>query len=63
MDRELIYEYLDSHDGDIDIADMNAWLRDVQEDRDRWIEEREEEQHKSGFYSFQDTLDMYRRER
>ncbi len=63
MDRELIYEYLDSHDGDIDIADMNTWLRDVQENRDRWIEEREEEQHQSGFYSFQDTINMYRRER
>lgn len=63
MNRELIYEYLDSHDGEIDFNDMCAWLRDAQEAHDRWIEEREEEQHSSGFYASQDTLNMYRRER
>lgn len=33
------------------------------EEREYLIEEIEERQHKSGFYAFQDLMDMYRRER
>ena len=37
--------------------------QDAYEEHQRWVEEREEEQHRSGFYAFQDLMEMYRRER
>lgn len=55
---EIISEY-DEHD-EIDLAEI---LREQEERRQALIEEIEERQHNSGFYAFQDTLDMYRRER
>ena len=37
--------------------------QDAYEDYQMWVEEREEEQHQSGLYAFQDLMEMYRRER
>ena len=36
--------------------------REAEEERERTIEELEERQHDSGFYAFQDTMEIYRRE-
>ena len=55
---DIISEY-DEND-EIDLAEI---LREQEERRQALIEEIEERQHNSGFYAFQDTLDMYRRER
>ena len=37
--------------------------REAFEEHERFVEEVEERQHKSGFYAFQDMLEMYRNER
>lgn len=37
--------------------------REAAEERERMIEEQEEYQEKSGFYTFQDLMEMYRNER
>lgn len=38
-------------------------LKEEYEQRERLIEDVEERQHQSGFYAFQDLIDMYKRER
>lgn len=62
MTKEQLIEMLDEYeDGEeIDLAEI---LREQEERRARLIEEIEERQHNNGFYTFQDTLEMYRRER
>ena len=37
--------------------------REAAEERERMIEEQEEYQHNSGFYAFQELIEMYRNER
>ena len=59
--RELM-EYLAEHNVDDD-TDINELLEDIEQHRQQMIEEIEERQHASGFYSFQDTMEMMRRER
>lgn len=46
-----------------DDTDLNEIYRDIDEERQRKIEEQEERQHASGMYAQQDLIDMYRRER
>lgn len=46
-----------------DGTDINEIYRDIDEERQRKIEEQEERQHASGMYAQQDLIDMYRRER
>ena len=62
MTKEQLIEMLDEYeDGEeIDLAEI---LREQEERRARLIEEIEERQHNNGFYTFQYTLEMYRRER
>ena len=62
MTKEWLMDYLeDLEDGEE--VNMNQIIRDYEEGHARYIEELEEEQHASGFYAFQDLLDMYHRER
>lgn len=46
-----------------DDTDINEVFRDMDEERQRKIEEQEERQHASGMYAQQDLIDMYRIER
>lgn len=62
MTKEWLMDYLEDLEDDEEV-NMNQIIRDYEEGRARYIEELEEEQHASGFYAFQDKLDMYRRER
>ena len=41
----------------------NRCEAEAEEERERIIEELEERQHQSGFYVFQDLMEMYRSER
>ena len=41
---------------------IRDYLRSVEESNRELIEELEEEQHRSGFYAFQDLMAMHRRE-
>ena len=62
MTKEHLIELLEGYDDDEEV-DLNELMRDVEEERERRIEELEERQHQSGFYAFQDMMDMRRRER
>lgn len=62
MTKEQLLLLLDGYEDDEEI-DLNELARDVEEERERRIEELEERQHQSGFYAFQDQMDMWRRER
>lgn len=62
MTKEWLQAYLEDLEDDEEI-NLNEIARDYYEGRERYIEELEEEQHASGFYAFQDKLEMYRRER
>ena len=42
---------------------VKEYLRDAEQAHNEYIELLEEEQHKSGFYVFQDKMEMWRRER
>lgn len=44
-------------------VDLNELSRLIEEDRQACIEEIEERQHNTGFYTFQDALAMYHYER
>lgn len=55
---QIISEY-----GEYDEIDLAEIMREQEERRQALIEEIEEWQHNSGFYVFQDTIEMYRRER
>ena len=46
-----------------DEVDLNELERIRAEERAEMIESIEERQHDSGFYAFQDKIEMYRRER
>ena len=60
--KDWLQDYLEDLEDDEEI-DLGQIERDYAEERERYIEDLEERQHDSGFYSFQDTLWMYRRER
>lgn len=65
MTKEQLLNFLEGYEDDeeIDLYELNRLIQEQAEEHERWLEEREEEQHASGFYAFQDTLEMYRRER
>ena len=60
--KSQILDWLDYYEDDdeIDLTHMERELAEWERER---IEELEERQHNSGFYAFQDLMDMYRRER
>ena len=64
MTKREMMDFLSHYDEEdqIDEYEMAEYIRDIEEARERMIEEIEERQHASGFYAFQDTMDMYRRE-
>lgn len=65
MTKAELIELLDGLDDDeqVTASDIRQWEREAAEERERFIEELEERQHQSGFYAFQDRLEMFRRER
>lgn len=65
MTKAELVELLDGLDDDEEItpSDIRQLEREAAEERERFIDELEERQHQSGFYAFQDRLEMYRRER
>lgn len=65
MTKAELIELLDGLDDDeqVTASDIRQWEREAAEERERFIEELEERQHESGFYAFQDRLEMFRRER
>lgn len=62
MTKEQLMLLIDNYDDDEEI-DLNELTREFEEEKERRIEELEERQHQSGFYAFQDLMDMWRRER
>lgn len=65
MTKAELIELLDGLDDDeqVTASDIRQWEREAAEERERFIEELEERQHESGFYAFQDRLEMFGRER
>ena len=66
MTKDEILEYLDEYDSneEVDLKELEReYLRDLHEREAALIERLEEEQHNSGFYAFQDQMEMMRRER
>lgn len=65
MTKSELIELLEDIDDDEEVtpSDIRKWEREAAEERERFIDELEERQHQSGFYAFQDRLEMYRRER
>ena len=59
MTKQQMIELLDEYEDDEDISDL---LQDLEERHLELIDELEERQHASGFYAFQDLMDMRRRE-
>ena len=57
---ELCDRYGIEEDDEVDLNDLECLMA---EEREELIERIEERQHNSGFYVFQDTMEMYRRER
>lgn len=57
---ELCDRYGIEEDDEIDINELER-LR--AEEHEEFVERIEDYQHDSGFYAFQDTMEMYRRER
>ena len=62
MTKEELLRLMDGLDDD-DEVDIPRLLRERAEAHEALVEEIEERQHQSGFYAFQDRLEMYRRER
>lgn len=62
MTKAELLQYLDILDCDDEI-DLNELQMEIELDRAAYIEELEERQHQSGFYEFQDLMEMRRRER
>lgn len=62
MTKEKLLEILEDYadDEEIDLAKLEE---EEYEAHQRFVEELEEYQHQSGFYAFQDLMDMWRRER
>lgn len=64
MTKAELIELLDRYGYDEDDeVDLNELERARAEERAELVERIEERQHDSGFYAFQDTMEMYRRER
>lgn len=65
MTKAELIELLEDLDDDAEVTahDVREWEREAAEERELYIDELEERQHQSGFYAFQDRLEMYRRER
>lgn len=65
MTKAELIELLDGVDDDceVDPWELRRLEREAAEERERRIEELEERQHESGFYAFQDRMEMFRRER
>lgn len=62
MTKADLLNMLDDYDED-DEVDLNELERARAEERAEFIERIEERQHQTGFYEFQDKMEMYRRER
>lgn len=62
MLKAQIMDYIDGYDDNEEIS-INEMLRDIAEAERERIEALEERQHQSGFYAFQDLMDMRRNER
>lgn len=62
MTKSDLLNMLDAYDED-DEVDLNELAQARAEERAEFIERIEERQHMSGFYAFQDKLEMCRRER
>lgn len=62
MKKEKLLAIIEDLDDDDDV-DLNEIAREEYERREELINELEERQHASGFYAFQDKMDMWRRER
>lgn len=56
-------DYIAEHCDEGDEIDVDELCRDIAQHREERLEELEERQHQSGFYAFQDLMDMYRFER
>ena len=65
MTKAELLELLDGVDDDFEIDpwELRRMEREAAEEHERRIEELEERQHQSGFYAFQDRMEMFRRER
>ena len=64
MTKAELIELLDQYGYDEDDeVDLNELERIRAEERAEFIERIEERQHQTGFYEFQDKMEMYRRER
>lgn len=62
MTKAELMRLVDGLDDD-DEVDIRGLERDRAEAHERLVEEIEERQHQSGFYAFQDKMEMLRRER
>lgn len=62
MIKEQLIDLLNGYEDDEEI-DLNELVRDLEDERERKIEELEERQHDSGFYAFQDAMYNWRMER
>lgn len=65
MTKKMLVDFLSSYEDndEIDEYELSNYLRDIEEERERRIEELEERQHNFGLYAFNDMLDMMRAER
>ncbi len=64
MTKAELIELLDRYGYDEDDeVDLNELERIRAEERAELVERIEERQHQTGFYEFQDRIEMYRRER
>jgi len=61
--KKQIMDYIDRYYDDDDEFDMRDVLEDMERSHQELIDELEERQHNSGFYAFQDLIEMYRNER
>ena len=62
MTKSQLLAYVEDMEDDEEVC-LDAIMRDEYEARQALIEEIEERQHQSGFYAFQDLMEMRRRER
>lgn len=65
MTKEMLMEFLEGYEDGEQVCeqDLARFYQDVADAQERMVEEIEERQYASGFYAFQDSLDMMRRER
>lgn len=61
MTKERLIEIINTYEDGEDV-NLNELARDMAEYERERLEELEERQHQSGFYAFQDLMDMRRRE-